>query len=109
MKKLFLIVVIVGGGLVLTNPGMEAFQTFVRTQAADRIERELGDGAMADLLGGAGSELLASNASSFTERHSYLVCSVYVLDLDRDGEADGRVLGVARQFITIEEFGERDS
>lgn len=87
-----------------TNPGMEAFQAFVRTQAADRIERELGAGALADLLGGAGGELLASNASAFTERRSYLVCSVYAVDLDRDGDADGRVLGVARQFITIDEF-----
>ena len=106
MKKLLLVVAFVGGGLALTNPGMKAFQTFVRTQAADRIERELGRGAVSELLGGAGGELLANNASSFTERRSYLVCSVYVLDLDRDGEADGRVLGVARQFIVIEDFGE---
>jgi hypothetical protein len=104
MRTLLLIVVLVGGGLALTNPGMEAFQTFVRTQAADRIERELGRGAVSELLGGAGAELLASNASSFTERQSYLVCSVYDLDLDQDGEADGRVLGVARQFIVIDEL-----
>jgi hypothetical protein len=106
MRTLLLILALGCGGLALTNPGMEAFQTFVRTQAADRIERELGRGAMSELLGGAGGEFLASNASSFTERQSYLVCSVYVLDLDRDGEADGRVLGVARQFIVIDDLGQ---
>ena len=108
MKKLFLIVALVGGGLAFTNPGMEAFRAFLRTQAADRIERELGQGPASELLGGAGSELLADNASSFTERQSYLVCSVYILDLDRDGDADGRVLGVARQFIVIDEFEGED-
>jgi hypothetical protein len=104
MKTLLAILVLVAGGLVATNPGMEAFESFVRTQAADRIERELGAGALADLLGGAGGELLAGNASAFTERRSYLVCSVYTVDLDRDGDADGRVLGVAHQFIVTDEF-----
>ena len=94
--------------MVLTNPGMEAFEAFVRTQAADRIEHELGQGPVSELLGGAGGELLADNASSFTERQSYLVCSVYVLDLDQDGDADGRVLGAARQFIVIDELEKKD-
>ncbi|MCS3677958.1 hypothetical protein GGP72_001886 [Salinibacter ruber] len=104
MKALFVALVLVAGGLIATNPGMEAFQSFVRTQAADRIEREVGAGALGDLLGGAGGELLADNASTFTERRSYLVGSVYTVDLDGDGDTDGRVLGVARQFIVIDEF-----
>lgn len=108
MKTLLVSIVVVAGGLVATNPGMEAFQSFVRTQAADRIERELGTGALADLLGEAGGEVLAGNASAFTKRRSYLVGSVYTTDLDRDGDADGRVLGMAHQFIVIDEFAVDD-
>lgn len=105
MKKLLVLIVVVGGLLAITNPGMNDFRGFVRTEAADRIERELGDGALSELLGGAGGELLAENASRFTERQSYLVCSFYDLDLDRDGRSDGRVLGVAGQFIVTEKIG----
>ncbi len=104
MKPLFVALVLVAGGLIATNPGMEAFQSFVRTQAADRIEREVEAGALGALLGGADRKLLADNASAFTERRSYLVASVYTVDPDGDGDADGRVLGVARQFIVIDEL-----
>ncbi|MCS3749480.1 hypothetical protein GGQ19_000631 [Salinibacter ruber] len=55
MKPLFVALVLVAGGLVATTPGMEAVQAFVRTQAADRIEREVEAGALGALLGGAGS------------------------------------------------------
>ncbi|WP_118830330.1 hypothetical protein [Salinibacter ruber] len=102
MKPLFVALVLVAGGLIATTPGMEAVQAFVRTQAADRIEREVEAGALGALLGGAGGKLLADNAPAFTERRSYLAASVYTVD--PDGDADGRVLRVARQFIVIDEL-----
>lgn len=108
MKKLLVLLVIVGAVLAVTNPKMEAFQTFVRTHAADRIQHELGNGPLSDLLSGAGGELLASNVPRVTERRSYLVCSLYTLDLDRDGRPNGRVLGVAGQFIVVEKITSED-
>lgn len=108
MKKLLGLIVVVGGLLAVTNPGMADFQDFVRTHAADRIERELGEGTVSELLGGAGGELLASNTPRVTERRSYVVCSLYALDLDRDGRPNGRALGIAGQFIVIEEFTGED-
>lgn len=108
MKKFLVLVLVVGGLLAVTNPDMDAFRTFVRTQAADRIERELGEGALADLLGGAGSELLGENISRFTERRSYLVCSTFAVDLDQDGTSNGRVLGVAGHFFVLDEFRAAD-
>jgi len=104
MKKALVLGVVVIGLLAVTNPGMEAFRTFVRTHAADRIERELSHGALSGLIGGAGSELLADNISQFTERRSYLVGSTYAVDLDQDGTPNGRVLGVAGQFFVVDEL-----
>lgn len=104
MRTLLVIVVVVGAFLAVTNPGMDDFQDFVRTHAADRIEQEMGSGTLSELLGGAGGELLASNVSRVTERQSYLVCSLYTMDLDGDSRSNGRALGVAGQFIVIEEF-----
>ena len=110
MRKLFVFIVVAGGLLVVTNPGMDDFEGFVRTRAADRIERELGDGTLSELMGGAGGALLSSNISRITERQSFLVCSLYTLDLDRDGRSNGRALGIAGQFVVIEEFqGEDES
>lgn len=102
-----LVLLVTVGGLTVTNPGMEAFQSFVRARAADRIERGLGAGALGEVLGGAGGELLANNASTCTDRRSYLVCSVYAVDLDRDGNVEGRVLGIARRFIVVDDLEDR--
>jgi len=100
--------VVVGSFLVVTNPGMSDFQDFVRDHAADRIEQDLGRGTLSELLGGAGGELLASNVPRVTERQSYLVCSLYTLDLDRDGRSNGRALGIAGQFVVLDEFRSED-
>jgi len=108
MKKLLVFVVVVGALLTVTNPGMADFQDFVRIHAADRIEQELGSGSLSELMGGAGGELLASNVSRATERRSYVVCSLYTLDLDRDGRPNGRILGIAEQFIVVEEVTSED-
>ena len=108
MRKLLIFVVVVGVFLTVTNPGMGDFQDFVRDHAADRIEQKLGSGTLSELLGGAGGELLASNVSRVTERQSYLVCSLYTMDLDRDGRSNGRALGIAGQFVVLEEFSGED-
>lgn len=108
MRTLLVLIVVVGSFLVVTNPGMADFQDFVRTHAADRIEQELGSGTLSELLGGAGGELLSSNVPRVTERQSYLVCSLYTLDLDRDGRSNGRALGIAGQFVVLEEFSGED-
>lgn len=108
MKKLLVFVVVVGTFLAVTNPGMADFQDFVRDHAADRIQRELGGGPVSDLLSGAGGELLASNVSQITERESYLVCSLYTVDLDRDERSNGRVLGIADRFVVLEEITSED-
>ena len=108
MRKLLVLLVVVGGGLFLTNPGMGDFQEFARARASDRIEEELGTGTWSELLGGAGGEFLANNVSRFTNRRTYLVCSLYSLDFDRDGRSNGRVLGVAGQFVVLDEITTED-
>jgi len=109
MRTLLVLVVVVVSALIVTNPGMADFEDFVRRHAADRIEQKLGgSGTLSELLGGAGGELLASNVSRVTERDSYLVCSLYTMDLDRDGRSNGRALGVAGQFVVLEEFSGED-
>ena len=108
MKKILVLVLGVGGLLFFTNPGMEGFQSFVRTHAADRVEQELGKGALSDALGGAGAEVLAAHVPDVTTRRSYLVCSTYAVDLDQDGRPNGRVLGVAGQFFVIDDLSADD-
>lgn len=108
MKKILVLVLGVGGLLFVTNPSMEDFQSFVRTHAADRVEQELGDGALSDALGGAGAEVLATNAPDVTTRRSYLVCSTYAVDLDQDSRPNGWVLGIAGQFLVIDDLSADD-
>lgn len=104
MKKALIFSLVVVGLLAVTNPGMSDFQDYVQTRATDRIAGEIDNEPVADLLGGAGGELLANSASRVTERRSYLVCSLYVLDVDQDDRPNGRALGVAGQFFVLDEF-----
>lgn len=108
MKKVLVLGVVVIGLLALTNPGMDDFQNYVQTQAADRIGGEIDSKPLAELLGGAGGELLASSVSHVTERQSYFVCSFYVLDVDQDDRPNGRALGVAGHFVVLDEFAAED-
>lgn len=108
MRRLLTLVVIAAAFLAVTNPGMRAFQDFARTHAADRIQSEMGGGPLSDLLSGAGGELMAGRVPERTTRTSYLVCSLYTLDLDDDGRPNGRALGIAGQFVVLEKFALED-
>ena len=108
MRRLLTLAVIAIAFLAVTNPGMSAFQDFARAHAADRIQSEMGGGPLADLLSGAGGELMAGRVPERTTRTSYLVCSLYTLDLDNDGRPNGRALGIAGQFVVLEKFALED-
>lgn len=108
MKKILALILCIGALLFATNPGMESFRSFVRTHASDRMAQELGEGALSDALSGAGAEVLSTYVPDVTTRRSYLVCSTYTVDLDRDGRSDGRVLGIAGQFLVIDDFSTDD-
>ncbi len=110
MRRLLTLAVIAAAAafLTVTNPGMRAFQDFARTYAADRIQSEMGGGPLSDLLSGAGGELMAGRVPERTTRTSYLVCSLYTLDLDDDGRPNGRALGIAGQFVVLEKFALED-
>lgn len=99
---LFLIVLIVV--LVVFNPGMSEFKTFVREQAAERIQQEAGEGVLGRVLSGAGSELAASGIERATERHNYFVFSLYDVDLDGAPSTDPeyQFLGFGGRFFVLE-------
>lgn len=85
----------------MSNPGMNDFKQFVEQRTAQRIEEDTGRGALGRALAGAGARLLSDNAEAVTERTSYLVCSMYHVDLDGDGSDEWRYLGIARQFVEL--------
>jgi len=87
--------------LWVSNPDMEAFRPFVRDVAQAEIAEATGGGTLGRVLGGAGSELVASQIDRVTTRNSYLVCSTYRVDLDRDGAAEWEFLGIATTFVTL--------
>ena len=51
---------------------------------------------------------MAGRVPERTTRTSYLVCSLYTLDLDDDGRPNGRALGIAGQFVVLEKFALED-
>lgn len=101
MKKLLLILLVISGGLVVTNPGMESFTTFLEDYTETRIKEKTGDGVLGGALAGAGGAITAQSAPAMTERSNYVVASVYAVDPDGDDVAEWRFLGIGRQFIAL--------
>lgn len=93
------------GGLVLTNPGMDAFSSFVEDRSARILQQETGDSPVGRAIAGAGAGLAASFVDRVTQRQNYFAFSIYTIDLDdtpNDADYDWRFLGIGRQFIELD-------
>jgi len=110
MKKVLVSLGLAVALLWLGNPDLEDFRPFVQDVARAEIEEATGGGTLGRVLGGAGSELVASHIDRITTRRTYVVCSTYRVDVDRDGTPEWEFLGIATRFITLEhpERRERD-
>ena len=98
-RNLILLALLAGAALYFTNPGPEAFSTFlaehVQTELADEVpgETEIGKAfrkGLGQIAGAAGGQL--------AQRENLEVASIYTLDMA--GETH-RFLGVAGQFFPI--------
>jgi hypothetical protein len=108
MKKVLVSVGLAVGLLWFSNPDLEDFRPFVRDVARAEIEEATGGGTLGRVLGGAGSELVASHIDRITTRRSYVVCSIYRVDVDGDGTPEWEFLGIATRFITLEHPDRRE-
>jgi len=61
---IFLAAALLLGGLIATNPGMDAFATFVGEQSERILRNETGDTPLGRMIAGAGAGL----ASSYVDR-----------------------------------------
>jgi len=102
MKTTVSVLLVLGVVLAQFNPDMDDFEQFVEARAEQRIEEETGGGVLGRALAGAGGRLLRDNTDAVTERTSYVVCSLYHVDVDDDGTDEWRFLGVADRFIELE-------
>lgn len=91
--------------LFIFNPEMETFQQFVETHSERLLEREFGDSTLGRALSGVAGSLAGSYVDRITERDNYLVFSIYTIDLDGDrgDEEEWRFLGMAGQFLELEQ------
>ena len=103
IRNVLLIAVIAAGGLHCTNPGHEAFSTFlaeyVQTQLAGDTpgESELGQAfrkGLGQIAGVAGSKL--------AKRQNLSIASIYTI---RIGDSDHIFIGIAGQFLPLKEVG----
>lgn len=101
MKKGLLILLVIAGGLVVTNPGMEAFTTFVEDYTEARLKETTGDGVLGGALARAGGAITAGSAPTVTDRTTYGVASLYAVDPDGDDVVEWRFLGIGGQFIAL--------
>ncbi len=93
------------GVLTLSNPTTEAFAQRYADEINRDVAQELGlSGSLGNLLGNATQALIEEALAQETRRNNYAVASVFNVPLS--GE-DLRVLGVAGQFIPLNQPGEQ--
>jgi hypothetical protein len=97
--------------LVVSNPSMGEFATFIRQESETAIQKHAGDTPLGRLLSGAGAGLAASYVEEHAQRTTYLVCSLYTIDPDGnpDTEPRWRYLGIADRFVALERPGDDGS
>ncbi len=104
--RVLLILGVLVGTLALFNPDENDFRAFVTERASEAVSdraRSAGGGLFADVVGSVGGTLAGAVASRTVRRDSYLVFSIYTIDIDgpqRNGE-EWRFLGLAKQFIPL--------
>ena len=92
------------GFLVFTNPSMEDFQTFMADKAEHVLREEVGESRFGRVLTDLGAGLTGGLIDNITERKSYGLFSLYTIGRD-DPHDDGdawRYLGIGGMFIQLE-------
>lgn len=104
-----LLLAVVLGALVVTNPGMDAFSDFVAEQSERILQRETGDSPLGRALAGAGAGLAGAYVERVTERRTYLLFSTYTIDLDGTSSTshEWRFLGIAGRFVELDNPDEK--
>lgn len=103
MRLFLLIILVLAGAAVWTNPGPDDFSTYVESRTRDKLMEQAGDTDLGRALSSLGSSLAGSFSQKVTERKNYLVFSVYTLDLDGPdaSEGDWKFLGAAGSFYEL--------
>lgn len=105
MNKLFLLAVALLVGVSAFNPGMREFEAYVEERLHPNMARTVGAMGVTRSVGRDVEQLLAADLPEVTHRRSYVLASTYDVDLDGNGRADYRFLGVASQFVLLHEPG----
>ena len=99
MKKLLLLIIVIGVALYATNPSKKDFVDWVQEQLKDKVEDEAEEGSLGDGFGSVLGNLGGVIASGVTEEKNYHLCSVYTIDL---GEEDYSYLGIFKLFVPLQ-------
>lgn len=99
MKKYVIIAGALCGFLAFTNPGMEEFSTFARSESQSAIREEVGDTAIGRAVAEFGSSLAGDLADDVTSRKNYVLFSTYSIG---DDEPAWRFLGIAGRFVQLD-------
>lgn len=104
--RVLLILGVLVGTMALFNPTEDDFRSFVTERASEAVSdhaRSAGGSLFAGVVGSVGGTLAGAVASRAVRRDSYVMFSIYTIDIDgpeRNGE-EWRFLGLAKQFIPL--------
>ncbi len=99
--RLFLVIAIIVGGLAAVNPGLDEFYAYVQKQTEMSVSSV--DKPMRDLMVGISKDALAEAQAQGAVRKDYVICSIFVINNEREKKIH-KVLGFAKKiFIPLNE------
>ncbi len=106
MKWFFILLVITAGVLFLSNPDIHDFKQFIKEEARELLQEEVGASALGQTLTEGGAEIAASFVDKVTDQNNYFLFSTYEVELAPRFGAPKRwlFLGIGGQFINLDKF-----
>ncbi len=106
-KLTLVLLILCAGGLVYTNPTIDDFSVFTKSQSQDYLEGELGDNVVGRALAQAGSSIAGEYIDQLVDRKNYVLFSVFDLGENREAadededDSSWSYLGIGGKFIKI--------
>ena len=99
IRNVFLLVVLLGGGLFFTNPVPDDFSTFISDYVQEELNAKSQGSALSKSLHQGLSQIAGEIGGQFADRKNFQVASIYTIDVLG---ARYVFLGIGGKFLPLE-------
>lgn len=101
MKKLIIIVLVVGVALFFSNPTEEEFEVYRKNYISNRVKGfDKENSKIKSILGDLAAEIGGKLTKGLTKQHNYYFFTIYEVKLDK--QEPYKFLGIGKNFLPLQ-------